>query len=100
MDINENSAPAIRMRNMDKFYGRYHGLKSISLDIAKGERIVVCDPSGSGKSTMIRCINALEKHQAGLRRLWAARSAMTALQSTLPDAPPEWCSRTSISFLI
>ncbi|WP_454703075.1 amino acid ABC transporter ATP-binding protein [Agrobacterium burrii] len=66
MDIPENNAPAIRMRDMDKFYGRYHGLKSISLDIAKGERIVVCGPSGSGKSTMIRCINALEKHQAGL----------------------------------
>jgi general L-amino acid transport system ATP-binding protein len=42
-----------------------HVLRDINLDIALGERVVVCGPSGSGKSTMIRCINRLEEHQAG-----------------------------------
>ena len=35
------------------------------LDVARGERIVVCGPSGSGKSTLIRCINHLEAYQKG-----------------------------------
>lgn len=62
----DSGSPAVRMRDLNKFYGQYQGLKSISLDIAKGERIVICGPSGSGKSTLIRCINALENHQSGL----------------------------------
>ena len=40
-------------------------LRDINLDVAKGERIVICGPSGSGKSTLIRCINALEEFQEG-----------------------------------
>ncbi|WP_245615058.1 amino acid ABC transporter ATP-binding protein [Muricoccus aerilatus] len=42
-----------------------HVLRDISLQVATGERVVVCGPSGSGKSTMIRCINRLEQHQEG-----------------------------------
>ncbi len=57
--------PAIQIREMNKWYGTFHVLKNINLNVATGERIVVCGPSGSGKSTMIRCINRLEEHQAG-----------------------------------
>ncbi|MDO6729215.1 amino acid ABC transporter ATP-binding protein [Marinovum sp. 2_MG-2023] len=60
------TAPAIRMQGMNKFYGRFHALKNINLEVQPGEKIVVCGPSGSGKSTMIRCINRLEEHQSGL----------------------------------
>ena len=56
---------AVRIRDMDKYYGVFHVLKKINLEVAKGERIVVCGPSGSGKSTLIRCINKLEDYQAG-----------------------------------
>ncbi|MCD0502852.1 amino acid ABC transporter ATP-binding protein [Bordetella petrii] len=55
----------IRMQNVNKWYGQFHVLRNINLDVAPGERIVVCGPSGSGKSTMIRCINRLEEHQQG-----------------------------------
>ena len=55
----------IQMRNMHKWYGDFHVLRDINLDVKSGERIVVCGPSGSGKSTMIRCINRLEEHQQG-----------------------------------
>ncbi len=41
-------------------------MRDIDLDVAKGERIVICGPSGSGKSTLIRCVNALEEYQQGL----------------------------------
>jgi general L-amino acid transport system ATP-binding protein len=57
--------PIIRMRKVNKWYGSFHVLRDINLEVAKGERIVICGPSGSGKSTLIRCINRLEEHQAG-----------------------------------
>ena len=44
---------------------QFHVLRDIDLDVARGERIVICGPSGSGKSTLIRCINRLEEHQQG-----------------------------------
>ncbi|MFC3853159.1 amino acid ABC transporter ATP-binding protein [Salinispirillum marinum] len=55
----------ITLRNMNKWYGQFHVLKNINLEVKRGERIVICGPSGSGKSTMIRCINRLEEHQEG-----------------------------------
>ncbi|WP_276572809.1 amino acid ABC transporter ATP-binding protein [Caballeronia sp. dw_19] len=55
----------ISIRSVHKWYGRYHALRDINLDIRAGERIVVCGPSGSGKSTMIRCINQLEHYDDG-----------------------------------
>lgn len=59
------SEHAILIRNMNKYYGSFHVLKNINLEVKRGERIVICGPSGSGKSTLIRCINRLEEHQSG-----------------------------------
>jgi general L-amino acid transport system ATP-binding protein len=53
------------MKDVNKWYGKFHVLRNINLDVARGERIVICGPSGSGKSTLIRCINRLEEHQSG-----------------------------------
>ena len=55
----------IRLTDVHKWYGEFHALKSINLEVDKGQKVVVCGPSGSGKSTMIRCINRLEEHQRG-----------------------------------
>jgi general L-amino acid transport system ATP-binding protein len=55
----------VDMQNVNKWYGKFHVLRDIPLQVARGERIVICGPSGSGKSTMIRCINRLEQHQKG-----------------------------------
>ena len=57
--------PAVRLENLDKYYGTFHALRKVNLSVERGERIVVCGPSGSGKSTMIRCINRLEQHNGG-----------------------------------
>jgi general L-amino acid transport system ATP-binding protein len=55
----------VNISGLNKWYGDFHVLRDINLDVAKGERIVICGPSGSGKSTLIRCINALEEYQEG-----------------------------------
>lgn len=55
----------IQLDGVNKWYGNFHVLKDITLDVERGERIVICGPSGSGKSTTIRCINRLEEHQQG-----------------------------------
>ena len=55
----------ISMKDVNKWYGKFHVLRNVNLDVTRGERIVICGPSGSGKSTLIRCINRLEEHQQG-----------------------------------
>ena len=60
-----SSEVIIELNKVNKWYGDFHVLKDIDLEVRKGERIVVCGPSGSGKSTLIRCINRLEEHQQG-----------------------------------
>jgi general L-amino acid transport system ATP-binding protein len=61
----ESTAPLVRITGLNKWYGAYHALRGIELEVAQGERIVICGPSGSGKSTLIRCINRLEEYQQG-----------------------------------
>jgi len=61
----EPSSPVIQLRNLSKFYGAFQALTDVSLNVAAGERMVICGPSGSGKSTLIRCVNQLESHDAG-----------------------------------
>ncbi|MEP4379188.1 MAG: amino acid ABC transporter ATP-binding protein [Alphaproteobacteria bacterium] len=60
-----SETPAIEIDGLNKWYGAFHVLRDINLDVAERERIVICGPSGSGKSTLIRCINRLEEHQEG-----------------------------------
>ena len=61
----KNKKNVIKINEMHKWFGSFHVLKNINLEVRQGERIVICGPSGSGKSTLIRCINRLEVHQQG-----------------------------------
>jgi len=63
--LQQDSALMISLENVNKWYGQFHVLKDINLQVKPRERIVLCGPSGSGKSTTIRCINHLEEHQQG-----------------------------------
>jgi len=60
-----SNEPIIVCRDVHKWYGNFHVLHGIDLDVGTGEVIVIAGPSGSGKSTFIRCINRLEEHQKG-----------------------------------
>ena len=62
---NEPGKYIISIRNMNKWFGEFHVLKDITLEVERQERVVICGPSGSGKSTLIRTINRLEEHQQG-----------------------------------
>ncbi len=59
------TTPMVQINAMHKYYGDFHVLRGIDLEVNQGERIVICGPSGSGKSTLIRCLNRLEVHQKG-----------------------------------
>ena len=61
----QGAGPAVSIAGVNKWYGDFQALRDVSLDIAAGERVVVCGPSGSGKSTLIRCVNGLEPFQRG-----------------------------------
>ncbi|MCI5871218.1 amino acid ABC transporter ATP-binding protein [Streptococcus sp.] len=55
----------IEYKNVEKYYGDYHALRNINLEIEKGQVVVLLGPSGSGKSTLIRTMNALESIETG-----------------------------------
>jgi len=53
------------MQGVSKWFGAFRALDEVDLQVAAGEKVVVCGPSGSGKSTLIRCICRLERHEKG-----------------------------------
>jgi general L-amino acid transport system ATP-binding protein len=57
--------PIIICRDVHKWYGEFHALRGIDMEVNKGEVVVIFGPSGSGKSTFIRTLNRLEEHQRG-----------------------------------
>jgi len=59
------TAPIISMQGVSKWFGTFRALDEVDLQVAAGEKVVVCGPSGSGKSTLIRCICRLERHEKG-----------------------------------
>ena len=64
-DVDRQEPPMIICRDVQKWYGRFHALRGIDMEVRKGEVIVIFGPSGSGKSTFIRTLNRLEEHQRG-----------------------------------
>ncbi|GBD41056.1 Glutamine transport ATP-binding protein GlnQ [bacterium HR39] len=63
--MSADTDPIIVMRDVHKWFGEFHVLRGIDLDVRRSEKVVICGPSGSGKSTLIRCINGLEDYQRG-----------------------------------
>jgi L-cystine transport system ATP-binding protein len=67
--LTEGQKTQIQLRGVYKSYGKTPVLKGIDLSVAKGEVIAILGPSGAGKSTLLRCINFLERADAGTLRI-------------------------------
>lgn len=65
MESNGNNKAMIICEDVHKWYGDFHALKGISMEVQPQEVVVIFGPSGSGKSTFIRTINHLENHERG-----------------------------------
>ncbi|RVH82941.1 amino acid ABC transporter ATP-binding protein [Sinorhizobium meliloti] len=63
--MNKPNDTMIQLIGVGKRFGQFEALKQVSLEVRRGEKIVLCGPSGSGKSTLIRCINRMEEHTSG-----------------------------------
>lgn len=72
----------IRVRNLEKSFGKLHVLRGIDLDVEEGEKLVIIGPSGSGKSTLLRCLNMLEVPTKGTIEF--AGEVITDPQADLP----------------
>src|SRR5437016_7651673 len=73
----------IRVEELEKHFGALHVLKGVSLEVQKGEVLVIIGPSGSGKSTLLRCINLLIGPDSG-------RVFLDGTQVNRRDIRPEW----------
>ena len=73
----------IRTENIQKHFGALHVLRGISLEVARGDVLVIIGPSGSGKSTYLRCINLLVRPDEG-------RVFIDGVQVNRPEVRPEW----------
>lgn len=65
METKTSPEPVIIAESVHKWYGQFHVLRGVSMNVNRGEVVVVMGPSGSGKSTFIRTFNALEEYQQG-----------------------------------
>ncbi len=63
--VDKPAETIILCNDVHKWYGHFHALRGINMEVTKGEVIVIFGPSGSGKSTFIRTLNRLEEHQRG-----------------------------------
>ncbi len=60
-----SAIPIVEIHDLHKSYGETPVLRGCTMNVSRGEVVVVCGPSGSGKSTLIKCINGLEPYQSG-----------------------------------
>jgi len=82
-----DNASVIEMNGVHKWFGDFHVLRDINLQVKTGDRIVICGPSGSGKSTVVRCLNGLETHEKG--RITVAGSELTAKRKAIASIRAE-----------
>lgn len=86
-EINATPECIVHAVNVQKNYGSNQVLKGIDMDVNRGEVVVILGPSGSGKSTFLRCINHLEKMDAGAISVCGEQVGYVQKGENLMEAP-------------
>ncbi|MCW5746354.1 MAG: amino acid ABC transporter ATP-binding protein [Alphaproteobacteria bacterium] len=73
----------VRVEGLRKSYGAVEAVRGVSLDVRRGQAVVIIGPSGCGKSTFLRCINLLEEPSAGTLQV-GERSIDFGKRHTMP----------------
>ena len=89
--------PIVEVRNLSKHFGRIEAVRDVSLEVQRGEVVVIIGPSGSGKSTLLRCINQLEVPNAGYVAVDGVALKSGGEQSTRCAPRWAWSSSSSTS---
>lgn len=92
-------APIVRLSGVNKWYGQFHALRDIDLEVTPGERVVFWGPSGSGKTTLLRCIAGLEPVQTGTLEVAGTAKAVGPLAQATPTAGVGMVFQSSALFL-
>lgn len=93
------AASVVRLAGVNKWYGDFHALRDIDLEVRPGERVVFWGPSGSGKTTLLRCLAGLEPVQAGTMEIAGARKDVGPLVRPVPTAGVGMVFQSSSLFL-
>ncbi|HTX52983.1 MAG TPA: ATP-binding cassette domain-containing protein, partial [Candidatus Baltobacteraceae bacterium] len=72
----------LRVQDLQKAFDGLPVLRGVSLDVTRGEVVVLIGPSGSGKSTLLRCLNGLEEPTGG--RIFLDGIEVTGAKADLP----------------
>lgn len=93
------ASSVVRLSGVNKWYGDFHVLRDIDLEVAQGERVVLWGPSGSGKTTLLRCLAGLEPVQAGTMQIAGVTKAAGPLVRPVPTPGVGMVFQSSALFL-
>ena len=92
-------AKVVRLAGVNKWYGEFHALRDIDLEVTQGERVVLWGPSGSGKTTLLRCMAGLEPVQSGMMEIAGVKKAVGVLTRPTPTPGVGMVFQSSALFL-
>jgi phosphate transport system ATP-binding protein len=67
LGVREGAGHAVQVRDLNAYYGDFHSIKGINIDLPPNQVTALIGPSGSGKSTVVRCINRMHEEIPGAR---------------------------------